>query len=47
MCLTVIAAIDAAEGKLALWIVCRGKTMRCEKRYQEAETLEIAIRKGD
>jgi hypothetical protein len=47
MCLTAIAAIDVAGGKLSLWIICRGTTAQCEKRYREAETLEKAIREGD
>jgi hypothetical protein len=47
MCLTAIAAIDAAGGKLPMWIVCRGKTTRCERPYQEDERLEKSIREGD
>jgi transposase-like protein len=29
-CMTVIASIDAGGSKLPLWVICRGKTHRCE-----------------
>jgi hypothetical protein len=47
MCLTAIAAIDAAGGKLPIWIVCRGKTTRCEKKFDDHEDLKRAIRQGE
>jgi hypothetical protein len=34
-CLTVIAAIDATENRLPLWVICRGKTIRCEAHLRE------------
>jgi hypothetical protein len=47
MGLTFIAAIDTAGWKLPLWIVCPGKTMRCEQRSQGGETLQRAIQEGE
>jgi hypothetical protein len=46
MCLTAIAAIDAAGGKLPIWILCHGKTARCERRYRANSALEKAIKQG-
>jgi hypothetical protein len=47
MCLTAIAAIDADGGKFPLWILCHGKTERCERRYRDADVLERSIRRGE
>lgn len=47
MCLTAIAAIDAAGGKLPIWILCRGTTARCERRYRTDQVLEKEIAQGD
>jgi hypothetical protein len=45
-CLTAVAAIDAAGGKLPLWILARGKTTRCEKRYRTDDAIERAVNQG-
>jgi hypothetical protein len=44
-CLTVIATISAAGERLPLWIICKGTTTRCEKRF--AEKFAKQIRKGE
>jgi hypothetical protein len=46
MCLTAIAAIDAVGGKLPIWILARGTTPRCERRYRTDEALSRAIAQG-
>jgi hypothetical protein len=46
-CMTAIATIDAAGGKLPLWILARGKTTRCEQRYRTNSALERAIEGGE
>jgi hypothetical protein len=43
MCLT---AIDAGEGRLPIWILCRGTTTRCERRYRTDDALNRAIGQG-
>jgi hypothetical protein len=47
MCLTAIAAIDAAGGKLPLWVLGRGTTTKCERRFRKAQCLEKAISRGE
>jgi hypothetical protein len=47
MCLTAIAAIDVAGGKLPMWIICRSKTERCERRYRYDDGLQLAVRQGE
>jgi hypothetical protein len=47
MFLTAIAAIDAAGGKLPLWILASGKMARCEPRYRTRSALETAIHVGE
>jgi hypothetical protein len=46
-CLTAIAAIDAAGGKLPLWILAHGTTPRCETRYRNHAAIQTAIAGGD
>jgi hypothetical protein len=46
-CLTAIASIDAGGGKLPLWILARGKTVRCEARYRNHDAVQAAIARGD
>lgn len=46
MCLTAIAAIDAAGGKLPMWILARGTTTRCERRYRNDDILRAAVNEG-
>jgi hypothetical protein len=45
--LTAIACIDAAGGKLPIWVLCRGKTAKCEERYRSDEELQGSIRRGE
>jgi hypothetical protein len=45
-CLTAVAAVDAAGGKLPLWILCRGKTTRCETRYRTHDGIDRAVNQG-
>jgi hypothetical protein len=40
-CWTVMASIDAAGSKLPLWIICRGKTLRCEASLRHRFTPEV------
>jgi hypothetical protein len=40
-CVTVIASIDASGRKLPLWVICRGKTTRCEADLRGHFTREI------
>jgi hypothetical protein len=47
MCLTVIAGIDAAGGKLPIWMFCRGKTVRCEALFRTHVRLAEAVRRGE
>jgi hypothetical protein len=47
MCLTAIAAIDAAGGKLPLWVLGRGTTTKAERRFRNAECLPKAISRGE
>jgi hypothetical protein len=47
MCLTAIASLDAAGGKLPLWVLCKSKTKRCEERYRDDHRLQEYIRSGD
>jgi hypothetical protein len=35
----VIAAIDAAGGKLPKWILCRGTTTKCEQRQRAGDSI--------
>jgi hypothetical protein len=37
MCLVAIAAIDAAGGKLPFWVLGRGTTTKCERKFRKAE----------
>jgi hypothetical protein len=30
-----------------MWIICRGKTERCERRYRQDEGLQKAVRQSD
>jgi hypothetical protein len=46
-CLTPIAAVDAAGGKLPLWILCKGRTTRCERRFRLDRRLARPERKGE
>lgn len=43
MCLTAIAAVDAAGGKLPLWMLCRGKTPRCEATFRADPDIDRAV----
>lgn len=46
-CLTAIATVDAAGTKLPLWVLARGKTMRCEARYRNHDAIQRAVAQGD
>jgi hypothetical protein len=46
-CLTAIASVDAAGGKVPLWVLWKGKTERCEERYRDDPRLQEYIRGGD
>jgi hypothetical protein len=47
ICLTAIATIDAAGGKLPMWIIYQSKTERCERRYRKDEGLRTVVRQSD
>jgi hypothetical protein len=44
-CVTVMASIDAAGTKLPLWLICRGKTTRCEADLREHFAREVQSRR--
>ena len=43
-CLTAIAAISRDGSKLPLWVICRGKTDRCEQRFLADRKIQQHIR---
>ena len=45
-CLTVICCVTASGRKLPPWIICKGKTARCEKRYRDSLKLRRYITSG-
>jgi hypothetical protein len=47
MCLTAIAAIDAAGGKVPIWILCRGTKTRWEQRLRTDDSPNQAIGQGE
>jgi hypothetical protein len=47
MCQTALAGIDAAGGKLPIWLLSRGKTMRCEAGFRTHVRLAEAVRRGE
>ena len=47
MCVTAICGIDAAGGKLPVWVIADGVTERCEAKFREHPVLSEFIRKGE
>jgi hypothetical protein len=46
-CLTAIASVDAAGGKIPLWVLWNGKMELCERHYRDDPRLQKYIRGGE
>jgi hypothetical protein len=47
MCLTAIANVDAAGGKVPPWVLCKGKREHCQEGYRDDPRVQKSIWRGE